>query len=364
MIILIVVLMADMAMWLGGGPPGTPPADMPPTANVLGGPIEWMPALPSSSLPNVLVLAVMAHESGGRVFATNYNCQEHKTAPEQCSQYYHPSGVDTLANATLGWHLGKTLHTLSEDAGLMQINSGAGWPATPKWDALKMAGDPFDPAKNITAGVGELQADLARFHYLPQALAAYHSGQPARNSLYIAGTQMYLGDYESGPTIDAWTTADWKHQHWQAGKMDKYWIIVSAAGPYGAHFSIPWQPRPPKCTTATTSTTGTTSRLTAGQTSTTTCHPQPPQMLTGRDLVLPASVTVRGPSGTVAMTLDPKDAPIYPGASAWAVEVQGPGINTITATWAPQTTTDPKTGKTHHTTPTATTLVLVAKRGK
>lgn len=351
-VILIVVLLADLAVFLGGGPPGPPPKDMPPTGGPLGRPLEWLAALPPSGLPNAVVLSVMAHESGGQVWATNYNCQQHKTAPEECSQYYHPGMFG----------IGTTLHTLSEDAGLMQINSG-GWPKTPRWDALHMSDDPFDPVKNIPAGVHELAEGLAMYHYLPQALEAYNSGRSTGDQLYVADTMLWLSRYEAGPTLAAWTTADWKTDHWQARNSETFWIVASAAGPYGPKFSIPCKPSPPKCTSSTTAPTG-TGPLPQGSTGTTTCKPQAPQMLKGRELVLPTSVVIRGPNGTVAMSLDPKNAPVFPGASAWAAEVRGPGVYTVTATWPAQAAMDRKTGKTAHVTPKAIAVVVVAKRGK
>ena len=149
LILLFVVLMAAIGVFLGGGLSGTGP-NTPPIGTAQSRPLEWLgyPAVASSSLPNAVVLSVMAHESGGRIFAMNYNCSNGQPAAQRCSQAYPGT------------------HTLSEDAGLMQINSG-GWPAPQKataWKSLGMSDDPFDPAKNIPAGVNKLTADLRQTH--------------------------------------------------------------------------------------------------------------------------------------------------------------------------------------------------------
>ena len=58
------------------------------------------------------------------------------------------------------------------DAGLMQINSG-------NWAAYGLTADPFDPARNIAAGVQMLAGDLRRYGNVALALAAYNAGPGA-----------------------------------------------------------------------------------------------------------------------------------------------------------------------------------------
>lgn len=307
LILFIFALLAAIVMFLAGGTSGT--TNGPPIGTASSRPVEWLgyPAVASSSLPNAVILSVMAHESSGRIFAMNYNCSNGQPAAQQCSQAYPGT------------------KTLSEDAGLMQINSG-GWPApakASKWQSLGMSSDPFDPTLNIPAGVHELTADLRQTGYLEYALEAYNSGSGGQNSTdtaYPAAVKSYLTTYESQPTISAWSTADWSHGQWTMTKGQRVWLIVSVAGPYGAKFSVPWKPSPPKCTTTTDPSTGKV---------VTSCKAQPPVLVKGRDLVQPSTVAANG----VPMALDPSGAPVWPGASVWAVEVSQPGAYYITATW-------------------------------
>ena len=303
-IILFVVLMAAIGVYLGGGMPVVTNGPFVGTAEAR--PTLWLgyPAVAGSSLSNVVITAVMAHESSGQVMAQNYNCLGGSSSAQPCEQ----SGGTTL----------------SEDAGLMQVNSG-GWP-TPenatKWKSLNMANDPFDPSLNVPAGVDQLQAEVRQYRYLQYALEAYNSGSGGPNSTdtaYPAAVQSYVSAYESGPTISAWSTADYVGGRWQAHEPQEYWIVVAVAGPFGASFSVPWAPGPRVCTTKTDPTTGRPVP---------TCK-QRDQMLTGRDLELPSKVTANGQP----MQLAPSDAPIWPGASAYALQVTGPSTWNITATW-------------------------------
>ena len=298
--------MAAVGVFLGGGAPGTD-TTVPPIGTAEARPTLWLgaPELAQSSLPNVLVVSVMAHESGGQVLAQNYNCSDGTSAAEPCEQ------VDGSS-------------TRSEDAGLMQINSG-GWPVpqdAAKWQALGMAGDPFDPTRNLAAGVSQLAAEVRQYRYVEYALEAYNSGSGGANSgdvAYSEAVQSYIGAYEQGPTISAWSTADWLSGQWKVRAHQQVWLVVAAAGPYGASYSVPWAPGKPTCKTTFDPTT---------RTEQTTCSKHD-DMLTGKDLKLPSSVTPNGQP----MALSPSDAPIWPGESAYALQVTGPGTYSILATW-------------------------------
>ncbi len=305
LIVLFVVFMAAFAVFLGGGAPGTD-MTVPQIGTSASRPALWIeaPSIAGSSLPNVVILSVMAHESSGQVLAQNFNCLDGATAAQPCEQ----SGRVTT----------------SEDAGLMQINSG-GWPVpqkAAKWQSLGMASDPFDPSLNIPAGVDQLQAEVRQYRYLQYALEAYNSGSggpTSTDTTYAAAVQTYVTAYEQGPTISAWSTADWVEGRWEVHPHQQVWLVVAAAGPYGATFSEPWKPLPPKCVTKTDPQTGG---------AVTTCTKQD-QMLTGHALTLPAFVTANGQQ----MHLSSGDAPLWPGESAYALEVTGPGTYDITATW-------------------------------
>ncbi len=307
LIVLFVIFMSAIAVFLGGGATGTD-STVPPIGTAEARPALWLgkPAITGLSLPNVLVMAVMAHESGGQVLAVNFNCTDGLSASEQCGQAYPGT------------------QTLSEDAGLMQINSG-GWPApekAAKWQSLGIAQDPFDPGKNIAAGVGQLKAELRQYKYLKFALEAYNSGsggQASFDAAYPESVRSYLTAYEAGPTIAVWSTADYRNDQWEARRSQQVWLVVAAAGPYGARFSVPWKPGKTVCKTATDPKTSKP---------VTTCVRQH-DPLTGRDLTLPASVTANGRP----MALSPQDAPLWPGEQAFAIRVRGSATYRVTARW-------------------------------
>ena len=329
LVILIIVVFAAIAIYLGGGMPGISGA--PQIGTPQSRPTMWLdaPAVVHSSLPNVVILAVMEHESTGQVFATNYNCSFGLTSPKRCSQTY----------------LGGIVHTKSEDAGLMGINSG-GWPQTPKWQALGLGKDPFSPQKNVAAGVAQLQADMTQYHYLKYALEAYNSGSGGPNSPDAAYAQAVLQDiqaYEKGPTLAVWSTASSAPSvrtpagqlapTYTVGPTQSYWILTAAAGPYGAAYSVPWAPRPPKCAPPK-------SGPNKGKA---VCTPQPPTMITGQALV--PSSTVVADNGQppfppncdgcqVALSAATPLAPVWPGAQVWAAQqTQVPVPWLVVASW-------------------------------
>lgn len=153
-----------------------------------------------------------------------------------------------------------------------------------------MSSDPFDPAKNIPAGVNELQAELRQTGYLRYALEAYNSGSGGPGSTdtaYPAVVQSYLTAYEAGPAISTWSTADYstKLQEWQMAKGQQVRLVVAATGPYGQPFSMLWKPSHGQTCTTVQVKDPKTGKLVPR----TTCRPNPPQTLTGHDLVQPAS---------------------------------------------------------------------------
>ena len=332
LVVLFVVIFAAIAIYLGGGMQGLNPL----SAYRVGTPKSratlWLqdPAIVHSSLPNVVILAVMEHESRGQVFARNYNCTFGLTSPKECAQTY----------------VGGIIHTESEDAGLMQINSG-GWPQTPKWQALGLAKNPFNPQKNIAIGVAELEADMAKYHYLKYALEAYNSGSGGPKSSDAGYAQAVLANiqaYEAGPTLAVLspqplsvtpsTDPAVKGQittYVDNGQYGSYWIVAEAAGPYGAAYSIPWAPQPPKCVKG------------GGKT---TCTPQAPVLLSGRALVPPSQVVARMPgppikgvpctdqTGCMAdFPISSPGAPVWPGAEAWTHQQTDQSEWGITADW-------------------------------
>ena len=305
LIVLFVIFMAALGVFLGGGIPGTDQA-VPAIGTAETRPALWIgsPSIVGSSLPNVLILGVMAHESGGEVLAQNYNCAGGTTSAQPCEE---SSGA-----------------TLSEDAGLMQLNSG-GWPVpqdAAKWRSLGIASDPFDPALNVPAGVSQLQAEVRRYKYAEYALEAYNSGSGgpgSSDSAYPEAVKSYVETYEQGPTISAWSTADWLSGQWEVHRHQTAWLVVAAAGPYGATFSVPWAPGKPVCAMTYDPATRTTK---------TSCT-RHDVMLPGRALELPTQVTANGQP----MLLSPQGAPIWPGESAFVLQVQGPGTYRIVATW-------------------------------
>ena len=345
-------IFAAVAVYLGGGMPGLKGA--PQVGTAASRPTMWLnqPAIVHSSLPNVVIAAVMEHESKGQVFARNYNCSLFGlTSPIPCSQTF-PGGL---------------IKTESEDAGLMQVNSA-------NWKQYGLSNDPFNPEKNIAAGVAILQADFQQYGYLEYALEAYNSGSGGPNSPDAAYAQAVLADingYEAGPVMAVWSplpagpaiannplpgpTVNYS----VPSNSTSYWIIAEAAGPYGATPSyiwkappitvttkagmvttipqkpvqlagIPWAPQPAKCVT--------------DKKGTTTCTPQPPIVVAGRSLVAPTSVVASAyappPSPAGAVTLLPASAvpfgggpPVWPGAETWFTTQTSGQFWTVTARW-------------------------------
>ncbi len=335
LVVLFIVIFAAIAIYLGGGMPSLKSALTGHIGTAQSRPTLWLqdPAIAHSSLPNVVILAVMEHESHGQVFARSYNCTFGLTSPRRCSQTY----------------LGGVIHTKSEDAGLMGINSG-GWPKTPKWQTLGLGKDPWSPQKNIAAGVSALEADMAKYHYLKYALEAYNSGSGGPKSPDAGYAQAVLADiqtYEAGPTLGVWSPLPptkpvqtlnvqvpaGANAYLLQNSASTAWIVAEPAGPYGAAYSVPWQPQPPKCATATS----------GPQKGTTACVPQPPLMLTGRLMVPPSTVKAieidacgpgtRFPCAVLPLSATPPDTPVWPGGQAWAGQTINANPSTVGGMW-------------------------------
>lgn len=349
--------------WTGGGSgltgtgSGSPTADGPTPGTVLGRAAEWLAAVDAAAaqartpLPNAVFLAVMSHESGGALYAVNYNCQGGKAAPERCSLYYHP-GV-------LG--IGATLHTRSEDAGLMQINSG-GWPAPQravKWARLGLLPNPFSPVNNIEAGVGQLAAEYAAIGQLQGTLEAYNSGQPTGDGAYAQAVKAWLTRWEQ-PLLHVWTL-DFTPHPASASPLNPVAVVVTASAPLGSPVPVVWSVAHATthrtCRTTTTTIPGTRRTVTLrgphGQpvtrvvtgpptvTTTQTCTVHTtaahPVRIALRRVYDPNTVTLDGhpmtPAGSATGLGVNGTDPLYPGAAGWATWVTHAGTYTVTATW-------------------------------
>ncbi len=353
-------IFAAVAVYLGGGMPGLKGA--PQVGTAASRPTIWLnqPAIIHSSLPNVVIAAVMEHESQGQVFARNYNCSLFGlTSPIPCSQTF-PGGL---------------IKTQSEDAGLMQVNSA-------NWKQYGLRADPFNPQKNIAAGVAILQADMQQYGYLEYALEAYNSGSGGPNSPDVAYAQAVLADinaYEAGPVMAVWSTAPPftggtappplvpgpTVNYTVPSNSTSYWIIAEAAGPYGATPSYTWNVPPITITTKAGKVTTIpqkpvqlagipwapqSTKCVTDKKGTATCTPQAPVMVAARALVGPATVIAKSPSGpqpgcpncipsVAPLRTDLSAAPfgggppVWPGAEAWYASQTGGQFWTVTAQW-------------------------------
>lgn len=247
------------------------------------------PAVERSHLPNVVVVAVIAQESGGVATAEGYNCIDGRVSMRPCLGAY---GVQTS----------------SVDAGLMQINSG-GWPATPKWDELGLETEPFDPTRNIAAGVSQLESEMRKYGYLKYALEAYNAGYGGPESPaapYATAVLHLIRAYERGPSLGVW--------------LHGGWIVAAGAAPLGRRYSVPWAPGKVSCRTR-------------GQ-----CHRGPPVYLKGWDLVLPSKIVVTrssaGGDPRLALSADAPLALRREGATIWTVSGRKAGTYRFTALWS------------------------------
>lgn len=266
-------------------------------------------ALPASYLAtvgngypvNVVTLAQMELESQGKANATNYNLSDGSSSDTE------PIGKPGIS-------------ILSADAGLMQINSGSGWPKTPKWDQVfGVGGDPWDAKKNIAEGEKELRDDSSKSNgFLEGALSAYNTGSvdSSKGKDYANKVLANINAYE-GAEADCWATGNyagqansflwwsWGPNQWvQPYNNAPTWIMVAGSFPIpnGNSVKIPWKP-------ATDDT--------------------PEQDISVMPLSFPTSVTINGKNAS----LNPTGVSIIPGQEVYAMQVTQPGTYTAEVTW-------------------------------
>jgi|GEM_PF-2171461 len=179
---------------LAGGGNGIPPSSR------LG---LWLPVVESEAgragIPPVLELGLISWESGGVWTATNVN-----------------------SNGTT-------------DAGLVQLNSV-------NWPRLGLTKDPYDPQRNVAAGVSMLAAAAARYPGdVAAALEAYNAGSAARGYIfapeYASRVLQAVNGIEAGPTLGVWPLGGSEGTSgWQAPatpEPGQITFVVSAFAPLG-----------------------------------------------------------------------------------------------------------------------------------
>jgi hypothetical protein len=309
LVLVVVVVGAGVAAYLGGAGSFYTNAGAPPIATPAIRAAAWVPSMPAGAVPAAVLAGVVAHESGGAVLAAGYNCSNGQSAGEVCSQAF-PAGVFGLGGA----------HTLSEDAGLGQINSG-GWPVPPApgWtDRGLAASDPFAPHANLVAAERVLGGDLAQCGgLLLGALEAYNSGRCAGDSAYAAAVVAEVQALQAGPEVAAWSVVWSKKRAAWLASGGATWVIVGAVAPAGARWVVPYS-RSRVCST-----------VSKGKTR---CR-ETTADLTGRALTMPTAVTVSGRRAAELGTEAAAGCPAWPGEAVWCAEVPGPGMYTVTARW-------------------------------
>lgn len=277
---------------LGAAAPSSSP---PPMASAQTLPAEWLPSIAryDPGLPNNLVAAIMAAGSGGKVFGDTYYCNNGHVAPTNCSQAYPPGAFG----------IGGRAHTLGVAQGL-----------------LNLRGAPHSPPQNLTAGASALAA--LRSGYLPTTLNQFHAQYQAPPGWTPTGTTTatVLHDLAlyNGPVIGAWSLGPWQHGAWQDPHNQAEWVLVVAAAPVGAPWTLPLGP--PICSTPPH----------GGKT---TCHPD---VLTGHALMLPNAITATLSTGQIVY-LDPSTkitrVPHWPGSVVWGAQIPYAHGVTLTAYW-------------------------------
>lgn len=184
------------------------------------------PEITNSSIPNVVILAVIAAESGGNPTGGQWYCAIGPTLPKPCKDVYP---LDLIP-------------TVSVNVGLMGVPNG-----------------PWNPEANITAGVTRLQKDLSKYHYLEYALEAYDGAMvvgPKAPAAARAFAQEVLNDihgFEEGPVTATWTKlplgqafgsipgAPLPVTWYQIDASDEsYTVWATAIAPFGEAESLRW----------------------------------------------------------------------------------------------------------------------------
>ncbi len=184
----------------------------------------WLPAADEATLgrnfPAAFLLGTMLVESGGWVLATDHDCSNEQAA---------------------GWHscgelYGSGVHTVSEDAGLMQVNSG-GWPppTVPTWNRYGLYPDPVDPRRNIRAGASLLEDAFAVSSSLACVAQTYHRGNcdGGGGDGYAAQVEAAYAHYQGQTILNAWAGKELGGgEHLTNGPFLTLYAVGS--GPYGA----------------------------------------------------------------------------------------------------------------------------------
>ncbi len=300
-------------------------------------PSSWLQLVNQAegSLSNEVILGDMELESGGQANSTNYNLSNGQASDLE------PIGQPGVS-------------ILSVDAGLMQINSGYPpyWPARPHWDLVFGAGgDPYDPAKNIKAGVQELSDDTQQYGYLSEAFEAYNTGSGYNCNGYADKVLGNILAYEGGPEADEWAIGNytgqsnsflwwsWGPRKWvQPYQNAPTWILVagSYAEPADNAQTILWAPPPEKG--------------------------EPPVTYQWFPLEPPDKVTI---NGQPASLVTPPEAPVLQGQTVFGLQVTRPGTYTAACEWDWDTYVHHKDGSVtvihHHKTCTAPSIEICAR---
>ncbi len=221
----------------------------------------------------------------------------------------------------IGWESGGNYMALhrnsngSEDAGLQQVNSV-------HWQADGLAANPFDPQRNVAAGLSVLAQALAdNPGNLARALEQYNGGTPG----YAAHVLAEVYALGSGPTLGGWPLGGTRKAGapWTAPALPaagEMTFLVTAWAPLGSPTTFDGQSWP--------------------------------------GLVAPASITASVPLTTCAYAPKALAKLIPPGASCWYATVPAtagqPVSLNVTATWQRTTTTTGPRGHQHEHVTTVT----------
>ena len=187
----------------------------------------WLPAAASATdgrgFPTAFLLGTMLVESGGWALATDHNCSNERAAGWlSCGEVY-----------------GGGVHTVSEDAGLMQVNSG-GWPppAVPTWKRYGLYPDPMAPRHNIQAGAMLLSSAFAVGPSLYCVAQVYHRGAcdgggGGGGGGYAARVEDAFAHYQDRTLLDVWAGKGPRKGEYPA-RGPSLTLYAVGSGPFGA----------------------------------------------------------------------------------------------------------------------------------
>lgn len=338
------VFLAGIGHWVNGLFVGTPP----PMGTAAARTTAWLPAADQAapSLPNALSLAVIAQASGGQVYGDRYYCvngSAEQSAGEACRTAYGA-----------GWH------DLGTAYGLTGLNAkDVRFPKTPS---------PHNVAWNLHTGLARLTQTLATDPVLQTALPAFHRATQAppgwRFSGYEQTIRADLAAYGS-PQMAAWAIAKWGKVsgQYQDPHGRPEWVLVTAAAPTGAPWSLEWKPPTVKYVQKTEHRQVTVSvkrrvkvaiphtkpkryrtvtkrvKKTETKAVTVTVRKVITHNLTGRQLEESVSVyatLTNGQTRALAFSQANPNVPVWPGEALWGARLDLHRIRAITAVWAGQ----------------------------